>query len=106
VVARTAGNGDALLLVTAALVAVVGRVLLLALVDATAWPVEGQVNYILPATDYLVLFVLLGCWSLARVALGHRRQNAQADAADETDGADEAHRADRGAPVSPAAGAP
>ena len=81
-----------------ALLAVLSRVLLLALVDATTWPVEGKVNYILPATDYLVLFVLLGCWSLARLALGHRRQNERA-AADETDGADETDRADRGAPV-------
>jgi hypothetical protein len=106
-VATRAGrrNGAALLLVTAALVAVVSRVLLLALVDATAWPVEGQVNYILPVTDYLVLFVLLGCWSLARVALDHRRQNERADA-DETDRADDTDRAVRGAPVSPAAGAP
>jgi hypothetical protein len=65
-------NWGALLLVAAALVAVVARLLLIALIDATAWPAAKQFNYILPVTDFLVLFVLLGTWTLAGVLL-HRR---------------------------------
>ncbi len=68
-------NPAALLLVAALLVATLTRIMLLALVDATAWPAAGQLNYVLPATDYLVLFVLLGCWTLATAVRGSVRQH-------------------------------
>jgi hypothetical protein len=76
-VATRAGrrNPAALLLVAALLVATLTRIVLLALVDATAWPAVGQLNYVLPGTDYLVLFVLLGCWTLATAARGSVRQH-------------------------------
>jgi hypothetical protein len=68
-------NPAALLLVAALLVATVTRIMLLALIDATAWPAAGQLNYVLPGTDYLVLFVLLGCWTLATAVRGSVRQH-------------------------------
>jgi hypothetical protein len=65
-------NWAALLLVAAAFVAVLTRLLLLALIDATAWPATRSLNYILPVTDFMVLFVLLGTWTLARVVFARR----------------------------------
>lgn len=68
----------ALLFVATMLVTVLVRIVLLALIDATAWPAAGQLNYILPATDFLVLFVLLGCWLLATVVRERRVSPAAA----------------------------
>ena len=68
-VATRAGrrNPAALVLVAATLVATLSRVVLVALIDATVYPAAGATNYILPGTDFLVLFVFLGCWTLASV---------------------------------------
>jgi hypothetical protein len=90
-------NWAALLLVTGAFVAVLTRLLLLALIDATAWPATKSVNYILPVTDFMVLFVLLGAWTLARVLLAWR---ARAKAAPEHEAGPEADS------LSPATAAP
>jgi hypothetical protein len=81
-------NWAALLLVVAAFVAVLTRLVLLALIDATAWPATKQVNYILPVTDFMVLFVLLGAWTLARVVFARRTRTGTAPEQEPTTEAD------------------
>jgi hypothetical protein len=63
----------AVVLATALLVATLTRVAMLALIDATSWP-SGQQNYVLPGTDYLVLFVLIGGWLLVTSVRGSIRE--------------------------------
>jgi hypothetical protein len=58
----------ALLLCAASLVAVLTRVALVALVDATSWPAADAINYLLPGVDFLLVFVVTGC-SLVAAAL-------------------------------------
>ena len=60
-------NPAALVLVAATLVATLSRVVLVALIGATAYRAAGATSYILPGTDFLVLFVFLGCWTLASI---------------------------------------
>jgi hypothetical protein len=58
----------ALLVCGAMLTAVLSRVGLVALVDATSWPVDNATVYLLPGVDFLLVFVILGCWIGATAA--------------------------------------
>ncbi len=50
------------------LVAVLTRIAVFALVDATAYPTAGNGTYVLPGVDFYLAFGLLGTWLLAIVA--------------------------------------
>ena len=63
---RPAGWAPLWILGTAAGVAVLGRVLLLALIDSTSFATAEASNYALPATSFLLVFAGLGTVLLAR----------------------------------------
>jgi hypothetical protein len=68
----------ALLTVGAFLAAVVGRVAVVALVDATAYPAATNGTYVLPGMDFYLAFGLIGTLLLATV-VRERRPPAAAD---------------------------
>jgi hypothetical protein len=64
----------ALVLGTATLLAgVAGRILVMSILDATAYPAADNGTYILPGMDFYVAFGLLGTWLLATVVRDVRR---------------------------------
>jgi hypothetical protein len=65
------------LLGAAMLVAVLSRVGLVALVDATSFE-SSRSHYVLPGVDFLLLFVIAGCWLLATVVRDTTRRGAAA----------------------------
>lgn len=68
VVTRAWRRHLALVVTTAAfLVAVLGRLMVVALVDATAYPAAGNGTYVLPGVDFYLAFGLVGTWLLATV---------------------------------------
>jgi hypothetical protein len=87
----------ALVLATAMLVATLTRVVMLAVIDATSWP-GGQHNYVLPGTDYLVLFVLFGGWLLVTSVLGsiRKERDGEPGVAPEVDGPGDGTRPEPG----------
>jgi len=69
----------ALVLTTVALLAgVVGRLAVVALVDATSYPAAGNGTYVLPGVDFYVAFGAVGTWLLATV-VREVRQRARSD---------------------------
>jgi hypothetical protein len=75
----------ALLTCAAMLTAVVSRVVLLGVIDATSFAARGGA-YIIPAVDFLLVFLVLGVWSLVTVA--RTRWTAQSAPASSEDAAD------------------
>jgi hypothetical protein len=75
----------ALLVCAAMLTAVLSRVGLVALVDASSWPAANATAYLLPGVDFLLVFVVLGCWILATVAHRSPEQPPSRSAADSVD---------------------
>jgi hypothetical protein len=67
---RPAGWAAVWILGTAAGVAVLGRVLLLALIDSTSFATAQASNYSLPAVSFLLVFTTLGAVLLARCVSG------------------------------------
>lgn len=69
----------ALLLTTATLLAgVAGRLVVVALVDATSYPAAGNGTYVLPGVDFYVAFGAVGTWLLATV-VRELRERARSD---------------------------
>jgi hypothetical protein len=63
-----------LVLTTATLLAaVLTRLAVFALIDATAYPAAGNGTYVIPGVDFYVVFGVLGTWLLATVASEARR---------------------------------
>ena len=56
----------------AMLVAFLGRLAVLALVDALAYPASRNAEYAIPGADLLVVFAAAGCWVLGRRLLDFR----------------------------------
>jgi hypothetical protein len=54
----------------AVLIAFLGRLAVLALVDALAYPASHNAEYAIPGSDLLVLFTVAGCWIMASRLLG------------------------------------
>jgi hypothetical protein len=69
----------ALVLTTVALLAgVVGRLAVVALVDATSYPAAGNGTYVIPGVDFYVAFGAVGTWLLATV-VREVRERARSD---------------------------
>lgn len=66
----------ALLTLGAFLTAVLARLAVVALVDATAYPAAGNGTYVLPGTDFYIAFGVIGTWLLVTV-VRERRSLAQ-----------------------------
>jgi hypothetical protein len=62
----------ALLTLGAFLTAVVGRIAVVALVDATAYPAAGNGTYVLPGVDFYIAFGVIGTWLLVTVVRERR----------------------------------
>jgi hypothetical protein len=62
-----------LVVALAALVAFLSRVAVVAILDATAFDVVGIGIYVLPGTQFLVLFAFVGTWLLGEVVADHVR---------------------------------
>ena len=76
-----------LVLFTATLAAgVAGRILVIALMDATVYPAAGNGTYVIPGTDFYAAFGVVGTWLLATVVRERRRasQGATSSSPDES----------------------
>jgi hypothetical protein len=62
----------ALLTLGAFLTAVVGRIAVVAVVDATAYPAAGNGTYVLPGVDFYIAFGVIGTWLLVTVVRERR----------------------------------
>jgi hypothetical protein len=87
----------ALLTLGAFLTAVVGRIAVVALVDATAYPAAGNGTYVLPGVDFYIALGVIGTWLLVTVV---QERRAVARAGGRT-ADDEAAPATEAVPASP-----
>lgn len=73
---RRPGERAVVLVAVAAALAVIGRALLLGLVDSTSFPAAHEPTYALPATSFLLLFVVCGVGLLLREWRSGQRESA------------------------------
>jgi hypothetical protein len=71
------------------LVATLSRLMLLALVDATAFRTADYGTYILPGVDFLLVFLVVGWWLLVRIGMETFRHRRGEQPSGHTDAGDE-----------------